>query len=475
MNFKTKFFRGAVVAGMGQIALQAMLLLRNVLVARLLPPEQFGVAVTFVTILSALDAMSELGIELFLIRSSEGEKAELQSTLHSVMICRAILSSIILFLLATPVAALFETTEAIWAYRALAIIPLLKGFAHLDYRRFERDLQFLPSTIVNLCSILIGTLVAVFLALKTASFSAMLYGNIAQTAAIVLSTHLVSRRPYQLSFNSYYLKQLRSFGAPLVLNGAVVFLASQGDRIIVGSKLGVLELATYGIAAILTGGVTLLFAKVMGGLFLPALSSVVHSTQDFARRYEICGTLTSCAALATLIFFGMLGAPFASLLYGSSYTYSTTMFAALGTLAGFKILRNQQQIAFIAWGDTKHALTANIIAASSICASIFLSFKSVPIETMVMLMAVAEASAQIYSVATLNHRFTNTRDYKLIFLFSMLSIFLFAAQHFGLLPSTVQMLFGYSALLTLSALAINLLSSPNTIDLVFKFLTRLRN
>ena len=474
-DFKTKFLKGAAMVGLGQVALQAMLLLRNIFVARLLPPEQFGVAVTFVTILGALDAMSEMGIELFLIRSSEGENAELQSTLHTVMISRAVFSSIVLFLLATPIAILFKTTDAIWAYRALAIVPLLKGFAHLDYRRFERNFQFLPGLFVNLGSTLIGTLVAIFLAHKTANFSAMLYGNIVQIAVVVFGTHAIAQRPYRLNFIVPYIKQLSFFGTPLILNGMVIFLASQGDRIVVGSKLGVRELAMYGIATILTGGVTLLFARVMGGVFLPAFASVIHSTQDFSRRYEICGALTICAAFVTLIFFGILGAPFAGLLYGSSYTYSPTLFAALGTLAGFKILRNQQQIAFIALGDTKHALTANVIAVCGIFVSFFLSLKSVPIEVMVILMALAEAGAQIYSIATLNRKLTNTRDYKLLVLFAVVAAFLLAAQYFGWLANSVQLLVGYSVLLALSALAISLFSSPKTLDLVLKFLTKLRN
>ena len=231
----------------------------------------------------------------------------------------------------------------------------------------------------------------------------------------------------------------------------------------------------YGIATILTGGVTLLFARVMGGVFLPAFASVIHSTQDFSRRYEICGALTICAAFVTLIFFGILGAPFAGLLYGSSYTYSPTLFAALGTLAGFKILRNQQQIAFIALGDTKHALTANVMAVCGIFVSFFLSLKSVPIEVMVILMALAEAGAQIYSIATLNRKLTNTRDYKLLVLFATVAAFLLAAQYFGWLANSVQLLVGYSVLLALSALAISLFSSPKTLDLVLKFLTKLRN
>ena len=464
-----------MLLGLGQIGLQAMLLVRNIFVARLLPPEQFGVAVTFVTILSALDAMSEMGIELFLIRSSEGENAKLQSTLHTVMISRAIFSSIVLFLLATPIAILFKTTDAIWAYSALAIVPLLKGFAHLDYRRFERNLQFFPGLLINLGATFIGTLVAIFLAHKTANFSAMLYGNIVQTAGVVLGTHIVARRLYQLSFNAAYIKQLSSFGTPLILNGMIVFLASQGDRIIVGSKLGVRELAIYGIATILTGGVTLLFAKVLGGVFLPALSSVIHSTQDFSRRYEICSALTTCAAFTTIIFFGLLGAPFASLLYGSNYTYSPTLFTALGILAGFRILRNNQQIAFIALGDTKHALTANIIAVCGIMTSFFLALKSPSIEVMVLLMALAEACAQVYSIAILNRKLCNTREYKSLFGFAIMTTFLLAAQNFGWLTNSVQLLIIYGVILTLTALAISLFSSPKTMDLVFNFLNKLRN
>jgi O-antigen/teichoic acid export membrane protein len=475
MNFKTKFLKGAAMVGLGQIGLQALLLIRNIFVARLLPPEQFGVAVTFVTILAALDAMSEMGIELFLIRSPESENIQLQSTLHTIMISRAIFSAIVLFLLATPIANLFHTTEVIWAYHTLAIIPLLKGFAHLDYRRFERNLHFFPGLLVNLSATLIGTLTAIFLALETASFSAMLYGNIIQTAGIVLGTHIVARRSYRLSFNTPYIKQLGSFGTPLILNGMVLFLASQGDRVIVGSKLGVRELAIYGIATILTGGVTLLFAKVMGGIFLPAFANVINSTQDFSRRYEICGALTSCAAFTTTIFFGLLGAPFASLLYGSNYTYSPTLFAALGALAGFKIMRNQQQIAFIAFGDTKHALTANIIAVCGILASFFIIIQSASIEAMVLIMTAAEAIALIYSVDKLKLKLADTREYELVFGFALIAASVLSAQYFGWLTNSIQLLTIYSALLILSACAVNLYTSTKTMALVFNFLSRLRN
>jgi O-antigen/teichoic acid export membrane protein len=474
MNFKTKFIRGVALVGMGQVGLQALLLIRNIFVARLLPPEQFGVAVTFVTILSALDAMSEMGIELFLIRSSEGENTKMQSTLHTVMISRAIFSSVVLFLLATPIAILFKTTDAIWAYRALAIIPLLKGFAHLDYRRFERNLQFLPGLLINLISALVGTGVAIFLAHKTGNFSAMLYGNIIQTAGIVLGTHIVARRSYELSFNTPYIKQLSSYGAPLILNGIVIFLASQGDRVIVGSKLGVRELAIYGIATILTGGVTLLFAKVMGGVFLPAFASVINSTQDFSRRYEISGALTSSAAFATTIFFGLLGAPFASLLYGSNYTYSPTLFAALGALAGFKIMRNQQQIAFLAFGDTKHALIANTIAVCGIVSSFFLLLKSNSVEVMILLMAFAEAGAQVFSIAILNRKLKDRQVYKLLVLLSVISAFIFATQKSGWLTDSVQRLVGYSVLTILSTTVIALFSSSAAFDLVSNFATKLR-
>ena len=364
-----------------QVAQQALLLFRNILVARLLPPEQFGIALTLVTVVSALDAISELGIELYLIRSPDTGDHSLQDTLHSALIARGMLSATALFLMAHPVSRLFGAAEAAWAYQMLAVVPLIRSFYHLDVRRFERDLRFWPGLVNSSVAMLAGTIAAIVLALQLRDYSAMLYATILQTAVLAVGSHLLATRKYRLGRDKAQSRRLLDFGLPLLANGILLFLAMQGDRVIVGSLLGMHALAVYGAIAILTGGVTLLVNKISGSLYLPILSGSQPGEAVYERRYEFCGAISALLAILTMIVFGTVGAPLAQLAYGKAYDLPPLLVVFLGLQSGFRILRSWPQIGFLATASTKSLLIANVtsaigLAGAAICLLLGLSLSA---------------------------------------------------------------------------------------------------
>ena len=118
--------------------------LRNIIVARLVSPEDFGIAALFVMTVSFLEMFSNLAIDTLLVQSPHGEKPRFQQTSQLMTAVRGLAIALILLLFAGPVARLFDIPAATWAFRLLAVVPLIRGLAHQDMSRFQRQLNFKP-------------------------------------------------------------------------------------------------------------------------------------------------------------------------------------------------------------------------------------------------------------------------------------------------------------------------------------------
>lgn len=368
LSTKAKFLKGGLQLAFGQLGQQGLLFLRNILVARLLPPEQFGVALTFITVLSALDALSDVGIELYLTRSHGNDDPDLQATLQLFLIIRGGIAAIGIFLLAEPIATLFGAPDAVWAYRALALVPLVRGFLHLDTKRYERHLRFWPGVVNNLTAVGLGTMAAVALAFFTRGFEAILVAYLVQYLSLVIGSRVLSEQPYRLARRKDYAKKLFSFGTPLILNGMLLFAAMQGDRILVGAAMGPQELANYGVVAILTAGVTAIVMRVTSSLYVPMLAKFTPGEDSYLRRFQLLGAATMVVAVSAMAGFAMIGLHIATLAFGAKYAISSVVVVWLGIQSAFKIFRSWRQFSFIASARTTNVLVVNIAAATGIAA-----------------------------------------------------------------------------------------------------------
>ena len=399
VSIKAKAFKGGAQVAAGQVLQQGLFLARNIVIARLLPPEQFGIALTFITIITALDSISDLGAEMYLIRSPDIADPRLQNTLQSILIMRSIVSALLIFVLADPIAWLFAAESAAWAYRALAVVPLIRGFTHLDTRRFERELLYWPGLVIKSLAAFAGLVSAIAAVLVLESYSAILISYIVQMAVQVIGSHMVAQRPYALGFDTRHRRELVAFAMPLLLNSTILFLLAQGDRLLVASAFGVRELADYGVAVVLSGGVAMLVIKTTGLVYLPILSGHKPGSAQFDRRYEICGAITASLAIVVGAGFWTLGPSAIQFIYGDKYHAVPLLAGMLGTQATFRIFRHWQQVGYLSAGTTKRLLLTNIVsAAGPALAAITIYFGS-SIVIIAVCMAIGEVLAALASAS----------------------------------------------------------------------------
>jgi O-antigen/teichoic acid export membrane protein len=368
MSMRSLILKGAIKLGASQATAQLCSFLRNIILARLISPEDFGIAATLAITFSLFEMLSNLSSEILLVQAKEGEEPKLQQTAQLLRAGRGTLNAVFIFLLAGPVAALFSAPETAWAFRCLALVPLIRGFTHLDIHRFQRNMNFGPLVISNVVTNVLLVLLAWPLAVHFRDYSAMLWLLVAQALFSTIGSHIVAQRRYAWTWNYSYARQIASFGWPLLINGSLMFIIFDGDRFVIGSAQRIFsqsvftlaDLGVYSVAFALTMAPTMLVANISSNLFLPVLSQVQTVREEFQRRYEICTQAITLASLSTAVGFIIAGGTLIVLIYGNRYFAAGSFVGILGVMFGLRSLRVAPTVAAIALGDTRNAMVSNI-------------------------------------------------------------------------------------------------------------------
>lgn len=404
MSIRRQFSRGGALVSAGQVAEQAVVFVRNVILARLLGAEDMGVAATFAATVALIQMTSNLSADKLLVQARDGDSEDLQGASHLLQVARGVVTALALFLIAAPVANLFDVPEAIWAYQMLALVPLVRGFEHLDPKRLNRELEFRPMVAMELGSQVVVTAMSWPLARWLGDYSAVLWLVVGQAILYTVMSHMVARRPYRWRWSLELTRRVFGFGWPLLLNGVLLFGIMQGDRVIVGAAYPMETLGVYSIAFGLAMMPSLMLARVSTSMFLPMLSQAQDDRAQFERRYQLSVQMTCVASCALLALFVAAGGRLITLIYGAEYAAAEQFIGVLAAMQAVRMIRVAPTLGAMAFGDTANSLIANIWRSTGLALAVVVAFVAMPIVWIAAAGLVGEALALFASSRRLSRR-----------------------------------------------------------------------
>jgi O-antigen/teichoic acid export membrane protein len=351
---------GTVQLLTGYGAVQLLGLARNFLVARLLTPEDFGIAATFAVTLSVLEMAADLGMDKFLTQSAQGDDPRLQATLHAMTLARSVLVAGALMLSAGPVSQLFGVPQAWPAYACLGLAPLLRGIAHSDLKRLQRHYAFRRDAAAMVAAQSAALVVAVPLALILQSYWAMLWGVLAHAAVQAIASHRLAERPYRVAFDITHARGAFAFGWPLTFNGALLVTTAQGDRAIVGALVGLPALGVYAVAALVVQSITGTVTAVMNSVALPWIAAAQADPPEARRRHGLAGAAWGLALAPVFPPLMLLGDDTVALLFGEPYRPTPLLMALVAAAGLLRFWRGWLSTAAVAFGRTRVILAGNL-------------------------------------------------------------------------------------------------------------------
>jgi acetyltransferase-like isoleucine patch superfamily enzyme/O-antigen/teichoic acid export membrane protein len=365
-TLRDRAVKGATVLVVGHASVLAFRLVRNLIIARLLTKADYGIASTFALTVTMLEMITNLSVDRIIVQAEGGDAPIFQSTAHFLQAIRGLAMAAFLFVLAWPITRLFGIPEARWAFYWLAVIPLLKGFAHADVNRFEREMVMWPKVATEVVPQVLITLAAWPLAAWLKDYSALLWLLIASTALSTAGTHVFAKRPYRMTFSASHIRDMLAFAWPLLLNGVLMFAILQGDRYIVGAAYSMEALAVYSVAVTLVMAFQGILYKTSNTLMLPVLAKAQNCPHRFQALYELCSQTQAFSAALFAAILILIAPRMVPMLYGDKYADAGRIVAWFAAAQAFQLVRVGPALAAMAKGDTRCLLVSNILRSSSV-------------------------------------------------------------------------------------------------------------
>jgi PST family polysaccharide transporter/lipopolysaccharide exporter len=253
---------------------QGLQLLMYLVLARVLAPRDFGLMGIALLALSALDQLTNIGIDTALVHQIEDDVDEYLDTTWCLEVGRGLLATTLLFVAAPHLGAFFSEPRATPLIRVIAFSPLIYGLRNPGIIYFQKNLEFHREFVYQTSSAAVQFAVGVGYALVYESVWALVFGFLAADAVqTLLSYRIHPYRPWP-QFDRSAAADLINYGKWITGSSIIYFIYRQGDDAFVGWFLSATTLGFYQYALRIADMPTNQVSEVAAKVTFPSYSKL---------------------------------------------------------------------------------------------------------------------------------------------------------------------------------------------------------
>lgn len=278
---------------------QVLRLVGNIVLARLLFPDAFGLMSLVTTYLQLLEMLSDLGVGPTIIQNKRGDDPLFLNTAWTLQILRG--SALWIFTLAMtyPLAVFYRQEMLIYMLPVAGVNSLLNGLQSTSFYTRNRHLKLGRVSIIKIGAQLSGLVITIVWALISPSVWALLAGALGSTAVRVILTHVVlTGPPCRFRWDPEARKALFDFGRWIFLNSMLGCLSLQIDRMLLARMITAEVFGVYWIAYSLSDVLRNLMNQWNIAVVFPAVARRAHLPREELRAKLLKGIQLRLAVMA---------------------------------------------------------------------------------------------------------------------------------------------------------------------------------
>lgn len=294
MTRRTSLLGSAAVYSISNILNGALPFLLLPVMARLLPPQEYGVLAMFTVLLGIMGAFVGLSVQgavnsRYMDRDSIDFPNYVGASLW-VLCLSTIVTTILVVILQVPLSKL-TAMPPLWIFVSIAgafsgfVVQIRLGIWLMAKKPVQYGLLQVGMSIVNVSL----SLILVIWVSRNASgrMSAQTLATV--IAGVIAFGSLLKDGWVDIRFNKKYIKEIFNFGFPLIPHVVGSFLLASADRLVVNERLGLHDAGIYMVAAQLGVGMAMA-ADAFNKAFVPWLYEKLKSGGDRDKRAIVSGT-----------------------------------------------------------------------------------------------------------------------------------------------------------------------------------------
>lgn len=327
-DLKKESVKGVVWSGIEKFASSGILFVANILLVRILTPEDFGLLALIAIFVQISQTFIDSGFSNALIQKKDATQID-YSTVFIFNLAISVILYFILFVTAPLIAAFFKNEELVDLTRVIGINLIIGALVSVHKTRLTIQLRFKIQSYITIISSLIGAIVSVYMAYKGWGVWSLVILTLLNTTIQVLLIYLIiSWRP-SLTFSIKSFKRLFSYSSKLLGASLIHLLYSNIYPIIIGKKFTPLQLGYFNRAETFAMYTPNLVGTVMSRVAFPIFSRIQDDNQRLRKAYSQYIIYASLLIFPCLIGLIVLAKPLILLILKSKWLPMVPMFQIL--------------------------------------------------------------------------------------------------------------------------------------------------
>lgn len=284
-NIKSKMINATKWSFITEIVARIVTPIINMILARILAPEAFGVLTTIIMIISFAEVFVEAGFQKYLIQHqflNESEERQYMSVAFWANLLFSLFIWIMLVIFNKELACLVGNEGLGHLISITGVTIPLFGIIGIQNCKIKKELEFQKLFYVRIISALVPLVITLPLALAGFDYWALIIGNI--IGVIIRSVILVIIGKFipKLYFNWHHLKRMLSYGMWTLLDGIALWGTNWLDaflisRFMTGYYLGLYKNASNTVNSLFT---------IVTAAVIPVLFSSLSKLQNDSKMFN---------------------------------------------------------------------------------------------------------------------------------------------------------------------------------------------
>lgn len=365
-SLRDKTIKGVFWTSCSQGGTLILMLLYNIVMARLLVPADFGIVGMALLFTSLITVLFSLGLGTAIIQNQDiGQKT--YSTVFWINLSIGWIAAIIVFSFSSVVGDYFGQPNLTNVLRFMSINFLFGSFSSVPIGLLSKRMQFKKQGIATLLSMAISFPFGVICAYFGHGYWSIVYANTFQILLASLFVWKASGWTPSLYFSIESVKPIFGFGIYKSVTAVASFFIRNIDYFIIGKVLGAEALGIYTIAFTLARSPAQKIRNIIGLVAFPAFAQIQGELERLRRNYYNISRIVILILLPISLTLLLFAKEFIQLLYGEKWIQSIPIVQILVLYTVMKGIGHLTQAVLMSLGKAKYVfylfITESLILA----------------------------------------------------------------------------------------------------------------
>lgn len=328
-NIKYRVIHGGMWLGVGSCIEQGLRFLRNIILARLLTPQAFGIMAIILAVDTFFESFTEIGIKEAIVQNPKGNDHTYLNGAWWLAFIRSIILYLIVFASAPWIAKFYENPEIADLIRFAFLSVLFKGAMSANAYSAFKQMEFKKWIIIFHGGGVLGVITAIVLAFFIRDFWALAIGFTTETFARCFISYIICPFKPGLKFDRESVRSLLAYSRGMIGLPILTFIFMKSDIFVIGKVCTIYQLGLYTMAASLARMPSQFLGSLIGQVIMPMFSEIQNEKE---RMNQAIIKITSVIVLIgfPIFFFALFyGKEILIIIYGVQYAVVALPFAII--------------------------------------------------------------------------------------------------------------------------------------------------